>query len=179
MVKFWSIKKVARVLLAVTVLSGGMLSGASDAWAQEKGSTLVRQIQGNWTLVSMINEQDGKKTELYGPKPRGSMIFTPEGRFSIILMRASLPKFAANSRVKGTTEENQAVVQGSLAEYGTYAVASEKEHLMIWHIEGCTHPNWDGTNQKRIMTVSGDQLRIEVPTGSTGGRNYLVLKRPK
>ncbi len=175
----WSIKKVARVLLAVTVLFGGTLSGASEVWAQEKGSTLAQQIQGAWILVSIYNEQDGKKTEPLGPNPRGFMIMTPDGRISLILMRASLPKFAANNRMKGTPEENQAVVQGSLAEYGTYAVASEKEHLVIWHLEACTFPNWDGTDQKRIMDVSGDELKITVPTGSTGGSNYLIWKRAK
>ena len=87
--------------LVIAVLSGGMLSGASDVWAQEKGSTLAKQIQGSWTLVSIYNEQDGKKIEPFGYKPRGSLILTPNGRFSIILMRASLPKFAANNRMTG------------------------------------------------------------------------------
>ncbi len=110
----WSIKKVARILLVVAVLSGGMLSGASDVWAQEKAGTLAQQIQGSWILVSIYNEQDGKKIEPFGPKPRGFLILTPDGRFSIIFMRASLPKFAANNRMKGSAEENQAVVHGSL-----------------------------------------------------------------
>ena len=51
----WSIKEVAMVLLVVAVLSGGTLSGASDVWAQEKGSTLAQQIQGSWILVSIYN----------------------------------------------------------------------------------------------------------------------------
>ncbi len=50
---------------------------------------------------------------------------------------------------------------------------------MNLHIEGSTFPNWDGTDQKRVMTVSGDELKIAVPTGSTGGRNYVVFKRAK
>jgi hypothetical protein len=175
----WPIKKLARVLLVVAVLSSGTLSGASDVWAQEKASTLAQQIQGNWILASIYNEQDGKKTEPFGPQPRGFAILTPDGRFSIILMRDSLPKFAVNNRMKGTAKENQAVVQGSFAEYGTYVVASEKEHLVILRIEGCTFPNWDGTDQKRLMTVSGDELKIAVPTASVGGRNYLVFKRAK
>jgi hypothetical protein len=174
-----SIRKGAIALLLVAVFSGGMWSGVSAVWAQEKGSTLAQQIQGNWILVSVTNEQDGKKTELYGPKPRGSIMLAPDGRFSLILMRASLPKFAANNRAQGTAAENQAVVQGSLAEFGTYFVASEPEHLVIWRIQGGTFPNWDGTDQKRILMVSGDELRVENPAGSTGGRNYLVFKRAK
>ncbi len=117
-----SMKKVARVLLAVAVLSGGMLSGAAGVWAKEKGTTLAKQIQGSWTLVSIYNEQDGKKIEPFGAKPRGSLIFTPDGRFSIFCLRASLPKFAANNRMKGTAEENQAIVQGS--------------HRRLWHLCG-------------------------------------------
>ena len=175
----WSIKEVARVLLVVAVLSGGTLSGASDVWAQEKGSTLAQQIQGSWILVSIYNEQDGKKIEPFGSKPKGSLILTPDGRFSMILMRASLPKFASNNRVKGTTEENQAVVQGSLAHYGSYAVASEKEHTVNLRNEGSTFPNWDGQDQKRVWIVKGDELTVTNPTASVGGVAYLVWKRAK
>ncbi len=175
----WSIKKVAMVLLVVTVLSGGMLSGSSEVRAQEKGGTLAQQIQGSWILISIYNEQDGKKDELYGPNPRGSMILTPDGRFSIIVMRASLPKFAANNRMKGAAEENQAVVQGSHAYYGSYAVASEKEQTVNLRIEGSTFPNWDGQDQKRVMIVKGDELRVTNPFSSLGGTLYIVWKRVK
>ncbi|MGO9177048.1 MAG: lipocalin-like domain-containing protein [Desulfobaccales bacterium] len=175
----WSIKEVARVLLVVAVLSGGTLSGASYVWAQEKGSPLAQQIQGSWILVSIYNEQDGKKIDLYGPNPRGSIILTPDGRFIYIIMRASLPKFAANNRMKGTAEENQAVIQGSHATFGKYTVASNKEHTVNVHIEGSTFPNWDGQDQKRVMIVSGDELKITNPNATTGGTNYMVWKRAK
>jgi len=175
----WSIREVARVLLVVAVLSGGMLSGVSDVWAQEKAGTLAQQVQGSWILVSLYVEQDGKKIEPFGSKPRGSMILTPDGRFSIILLRASLPKFASNNRVTGTAEENQAVVQGSLAHYGSYAVASEKEHTVNLRNEGSTFPNWDGQYQKRVWTVKGDELSVTNPTASVGGVAYVIWKRAK
>ena len=92
-----------------------------------------------WILVSMHNERDGKKTEPYGPNPRGVQIFTPDGRFYAITMRASLPKFASDNRLKGTAEEYKAVVQGSMAYYGTYKVVNEKEHLVNLHVETNTH----------------------------------------
>ena len=174
-----SMRKVARVLLAVTVLSGGLLSGASAVWAKEKGSTLAKQIQGSWILDSIYNEQDGKRIEPFGDKPRGSLILTPDGRFSIILMRASLPKFASNNRMTGTAEENQAVVQGSFAYYGTYAVANEKDHTVNLRIEGHTFPNADGQDQKRVMTVNGDELRVTNSTTTIGGVAYVVWKRAK
>ena len=155
-----------------------MLSVASDGWAQEKGSTLAQQIQGSWKLVSLYNEKDGKKIEMFGPNPRGSLILTPDGRFSVIMMRASLPKFAANNRMQGTAEENQAVVQGSNAYYGTYVV-NEKEQTVTLHVEASTFPNSDGQDQKRATTVKGDEMTVINPNVTIGGVNYIVYKRPK
>lgn len=175
----WPIKEVARVLMVVAVLCGGMLSGATAVWAQEKSSNLAQQVQGSWTLVSVYVEQDGKKVEPFGAKPRGSMILTPDGRFSTILLRESLPKFASNNRMKGSAEENQAVVQGSIAHYGRYTVVSEKEHTVNLSNEGSTFPNWDGEGQKQVWTVKGDELWVSNPTASVGGVAHVVWKRAK
>ncbi|MBA4374141.1 MAG: hypothetical protein C0402_14925 [Thermodesulfovibrio sp.] len=172
-----SIKEVASVLLVVAVLVVGMLSGASEVWAAEKGAS---SAQGSWTLISIYNELDGKKTEQFGANPRGSMLLTPDGRFSLIFMRASLPKFASNVRTKGTVEENQTVVQGSVAFFGKYEVTGDKEQILNLHIEGSTFPNWDGQDQKRPITVNGDELQMVNRTPSVGGgTNYVVWKRAK
>jgi len=173
-----SIKKVASVLSVVAVLIVGTLFGASKVYAQEK---VAGSAQGSWILVELYNEDAGKKTEPFGPNPRGSMLLTPDGRFSMILMRTSLPKFAANVRTKGTVEENQAVVQGSVAAFGTYTVMGDKEQTLNLHMEGSTYPNWDGQDQKRPMTVNGDELKVINPNPSIGGsgKNTQVWKRAK
>jgi Lipocalin-like domain len=176
----WSIRNVGIALLVVAVLSGGMWSGASAVWAKEKAGTLAKQVQGSWILVSVYVEQDGKKIEPFGSQPRGVVTITPDGRWSYILLKASLPKFAADNRMKGTPEENQAIVQGSLAAYGTYTVVNEKEHAVKYHIEGSTFPNWDGQDQKRTWNVKGDELSITNPVTSVGGGvAYLIFKRVK
>jgi hypothetical protein len=175
----WSVKEAASVLLVVAALVVGSWSGASKVYAQEKGTGLAQQIQGSWILVSIYKEQDGKKSDHLGSNPRGSIIFTPDGRYSAILMRASIPKFASNNRMKGSVEENQAVVQGSFAMFGTYTVASDKDQTVTLHIEGSTFPNWDGQDQIRLMTVNGEELKIVSPFSPTGGSNYLTLKRAK
>ena len=110
----------------LAILTVGVMFGTSDAWAKEKGGAFEKQIQGTWALVSIYVEKDGEKIDVFGANPRGSMILTPNGRFSIIIMKASLPKFAANNRVKGTAEENQAVIQGSVAYFGSYKIVERK-----------------------------------------------------
>ena len=173
-----SFKGLLIALPFLAILSVGVMFKISDVWAQEQGVTLAKQVQGTWTLVSIYNELDGKKNEQFGPTPKGTIVFTPDGRFAHIMMRASLPKFAANNRIKGTAEENQAVVQGSVASFGSYKVVMEtNEPIVIMHYDGSTFPNWDGENHKRIMTVTGDELQIVTPAASIGGTNYAIWKR--
>lgn len=165
--------------MVVTVLVVGLLLGSSTLWAQQKTSALAQQLPGTWALLSAVNEQEGRKTDVFGPKPRGTLILTPESRYALILMRAGLPKFAANNRAKGTAEENQAVVQGSYAGFGRYTAEEGRGLTVILHIEGSTFPNWDGQDQKRIMTLAGDELKMTTPASAVGGTNYLVWERVK
>jgi hypothetical protein len=54
-----------------------------------------------------------------GPNPLGQLMYDANGRFT----RSDLPKLASNNREAGTTEENKAIVQESLAYFGTYTVS--------------------------------------------------------
>lgn len=99
-----------------------------------------------------------------------------EWRFSIVVARADLPKFASGNRVQGTPEENKAVVHGSLGYFGTYSVADKAITLKI---EAGTFPNWTGTEQKRPLTITGDEMKWTVAAGSGGGTVELVWKRIK
>ena len=142
--------------------------------------TTAKDLVGTWTLVSIALEQDGKKTDFYGPNPKGQRTYDPSGRFSEVITRADLPKFASNNRQAGTPEENKAVVQGSLAFFGTYSV-SETDKTYTQHVESCTFPNWNGTERKYSFDISGDELNVTVISApSTGtGTAYAVWKRAK
>lgn len=172
-----AIKKVARVwsIIAVFVV---ILFGSAGVLAQQKNSTLAQQLQGSWIIVSEYTEKDGKKTEAFGPNARGSMILAPDGHFSIILMRASLPEFAAKNRMQGTDDENRAIVQGSVAYFGRYTVESEKEQTvnLNLHVDGSTFSHWDGQDQKRVIIIDGDKLMVT--TNFDDGRvAHIVWKR--
>jgi hypothetical protein len=70
-------------------------------------------------------------------------------------------------------------VQGSVAYFGTYSVASEKDRTVSLRIEGSTFPNWVGQEQKRVMNVDGDQMNLVNPSAAVGGTNYVVFKRAR
>jgi Lipocalin-like domain len=172
-----SLQERSSALPAIIVLAVWVLSGASAVSTEQKAGALRQQVQGNWTLVAVVNEQDGKRIGVFGPGPGGSLILTPDGRFSFIILRASLPKFASRNRITGADKENEAVVPGPVAYFGTYAVPNGKEQTVQLTIEGSTFPHGDGEVQKRIMTVTGDELKLTDPTSAVGGTNALIWKR--
>jgi len=161
-------------VLTASALIFGVLLPREEAVAQT-----AKELVGTWTLVSVTLEEDGKKTDMYGPDPLGQVIFDPNGYFSIMFIRSDVPKFASTNREAGTAEENKAAVQGSIAYYGTYSV-SENGKVVTYHIEGSTFPNWRGTDQKRLVKISGDELTVSNPAPSTGfGNAWSAWKRAK
>jgi hypothetical protein len=135
----------------------------------------AKDIVGSWTLVSSETvNSDGSKVATFGANPKGNLIYTNDGRFMYLLSRADLPKFASNNRASGTSDENKAVVQGSISLFGTYSVAGND---LLIKIEHSTFPNWSGTDQKRTITLTGDEMKWTNPAGSAGGVVTLAFKR--
>ena len=132
---------------------------------------------GTWTMVSSDTvNADGKRAPTFGGPATGTLVFGDDGRFSYLFSRADLPKFASNNRNTGTPAENAAVVQGSIATFGTYSVA---DNVFTIKVEHSTFPNWIGTEQKRTISVTGDDMKWSNAQGSGGGVVELVLKRVK
>jgi Lipocalin-like domain len=168
-------KSVGVMILSATV---GMVLAAGDVGAQEmKEKTVKGQIFGVWAVVSVVNEADGKKTEPYGANPKAQFIFTADGYFTTNIVRPDRPKFVSNNRTTGTPEENKAAVQGSNSSFGTYEISSDGSITL--HIVGSTFPNWDGTKQKRLAAIKGDEITWTNPTPSIGGNTVTILQRAK
>jgi hypothetical protein len=138
----------------------------------------AQEITGMWTFVSSINEQDGKRSDTYGPGATGVMVLDASGRYSITIIAADLPKFASNNRASATAEESKAVVAKSNAHFGTYSV-NAGENTITFKIESATFPNWNGTVQKRTLVVRGGDLQYAVAASSAGGSSVVTWKRAK
>jgi hypothetical protein len=145
----------------------------AGGWAQT-----ARDIEGTWKLASAAVTQNGKTRDIFGPHPDGRMIFDAGGRFTQVIIAAELPKFASKSRENGTPEENKAVVQGSIAYFGTYTVGSGG--IVGLHVESSTFPNMTGTDAKRSIKISGDELTWGNTTPAVGsGVAEQLWKRAK
>lgn len=165
---------LTRVVPALALLA--LFCFAGTVQAQTTGPYL-----GTWTLVSQEAVSNGQTIKAFGDNPRGQLMLTADGRFSIIFMRTSLPKVAANSRLKATPEESQAIVHGSIAIFGTYKAggADVNPAKLEMKIEGSTFANWDGELQIREVTVTGDELRMSNPAALGSGTATSIWKRSK
>jgi hypothetical protein len=151
--------KRAITLAAISLSLAIALSGAAAAQS-------AKDFVGTWTLVT---------ADAFGPNPKGAAIFEANGRFSIMLMRADLAKYASNGRTQATPAEYKATVDGSLAYFGTYSLSGTDLNL---HIEGSTFANWTGGDQKRInVSVTADEFKYVQPLPSGGGPPTPVVWR--
>jgi hypothetical protein len=161
----------ALALCAGTTTTSGVV-------AQQK--SLKEQLIGNWTFVSSIDtNRDGTKTDRFGPNPKGLVMFDASGRFSFLISRASIPKFAVNNVNQGTAEENKAVLQGMISYFGTWSV-DEASKTLTTNIEAGSFPNLNGGSQKRTITaLTADDLKYTNPATTAGTSSDVVWKRAK
>ncbi|WP_217441674.1 lipocalin-like domain-containing protein [Myxococcus sp. CA039A] len=156
-----------RALPTVSLLLLAVLLPSREADAGEK--SFKEQLVGSWTLVLVDNViPDGKRVQLYGAEPQGLLMFDGQGRYSIQILRAGRARFASSDKNQGTPEENQATVRGTNSHFGRYSV-NEVERTVTFHIDHASFPNWEGTQQRRTFTLTGDELKYIVPAPTTGG----------
>jgi hypothetical protein len=154
---------------------GLALSGA--AFGQQK--LAKEQIVGAWTLMAVTSElEDGQKGEPFGPSPKGVIIFSSDGHFSLFQSRAEIPKIAANDRSKATPEEAQSIVASSIAYFGTYSI-DENTKVMVVNLSASTYANVAAIpNQKRTITLlTADELKFDNPRTPNGMTLRTAWKR--
>ena len=160
-------------------LALGLLSalGARDAAAQP--APMSERILGAWLQVSVVAERpDGSRDEPFGPDPKGIIVFTREGRFSLFQSRAEVPRIASSDRATATAEEAQGVMRAAIAYYGRYAV-NEAENVLTLQIEGSTFANLVGSaTQRRIVTLlTAEEFRFTNPRTPAGVTLHTVWRR--
>lgn len=153
------------------------LALSSTAFAQQKSPK--ESIVGAWSLVSVTSEMDdGKKGEPFGSSPKGVIIFSNDGHFSLFQSRSDIPKIAANDRAKATPEEAQSIVASSIAYFGTYSI-DEKTMVMAVNLAASTYANVAAIpNQKRTITLlTSDELKFDNPRTPNGTTLRTAWKR--
>jgi hypothetical protein len=166
------------ILILAAAAVFGLVQTTDSVSAQTR--TLKEQLVGTWTLVSFESFDAGgaKVPNMEGRDLKGLVIFTDNGHMSVQYI-AAFPKIASKDRLKTTPEEEKAVAHGVLSYFGTYTV-NESDKTISYRIERSSFPNQvTGMDAKRVATLTGDELKIDNPGRTAGGRTVIVLRRAK
>jgi hypothetical protein len=164
-------------LPAAALLVAALGFGIDNAPAQQR--PVKDQLVGTWMLVSIDQtDKEGKKQDIFGPNPRGVQVFDASGQYMQIISRSDVPKFATNNRLKGTPEENTAAVRGITATFGTWTVDEAGKTLTVRYA-GSMFPNQIGTESKRMISVTADELKVTNPATASGVISNTVWRRAK
>jgi hypothetical protein len=119
------------------------------------------------------------KLQLFGPNPKGILVFDASGQTVQIIVNPGVPKFKINNRLKGTPEENTAAVHGTTATFGTFTVDESSKTITVRNAGGM-FPGLAGTDTKRIVTsVTAGELKFTNPATAAGMRADNVWRRAK
>ena len=149
------------------------------AFGQQK--PLKDLLVGTWLQVSVdVMSTDGTRRALFGDNPKGIVIYTNDGYFSLMQARTNLPKLASGRPATATLDEAKAVVVGSIAYFGRYSLDEASKVLSV-DIQASTFANQvgDPTEKRTITSLTDSELSLPDPgsfpaqrlTSSSSGRN--------
>lgn len=171
---YFSINYMKHVLLSFF-----LLQGITAIQAQPNSSTttlkhLQQELAGTWELVSVDNiYPDGSRVQPYGEHPQGILMFDPKGNYSIQILKSNRPAIVSGDKNKCTPEESAALVQGSNSHFGKYLVDT-RCGTITFRIEHAFFPNWEGTEQKRNLTYTGNTIKYVVSNTTQGGKTVIA-----
>jgi len=125
--------------------------------------TLFDQLLGSWELVSYQLDLDtGRTAHPLGEDAVGLILYTPQRRVAVNIMRPGRATWASPNPAAGTQAETAAAAAGYLAYAGSFTV-DEGASLVEHHVDVSLFPNWVGDVQRRFVDITGDELVLESP----------------
>jgi hypothetical protein len=165
----------------VCVVAAALTLAATGGTANAQQKSLKDRLAGTWHfVVAEVTAPDGTKSFPFGPKPRGMVIFTPQGDFMQIHIAAEVPKIANANRLQATPEEYAGIMRGTIAQFGTYTVDEEKKQFTM-KFTASTFPNWEGVSQTRTIDKLTDEefINTNPQVGAGRGSAYNLYKRAR
>jgi hypothetical protein len=125
--------------------------------------SLFDQFLGSWELVSyQLGLDTGGIVHPLGEDAVGLIVYTPQRRMAVNIMRPGRATWASPNPAAGTESEIAAAAAGYLAYGGSFAVA-ERSSVVEHHVDVSLFPNWIGDVQRRFVDITGDELVLESP----------------
>jgi hypothetical protein len=141
-----------------------LLSASIGAWAQTPD-----QLVGAWSLVSLSEDHTGRIEHPMGDKPRDMIIYDKSGTIANLLIHSDRTK---------TDTAPMTPVGPAIAFWGTWKLEG---NALTYYVDAATFPGFEGSEQKGIVTLAGDTLKIQRTIKNPRGTFIanLELKRVK
>ena len=115
----------------------------------------AKGLIGTWKLVSFQVIVDGQPQDLFGAKPKGSLILSENGRAMVLT--------TAENRTAGDSDAERAALHKSMLAYtGRYRVEGDE---FVTTVDASWNEAWNGTEQRRKFRLEGNKLIIESVPG--------------
>lgn len=172
---------------AVSVAVASLLWTSERAAGQAAQPGERRNLIGAWELVSLQdNRSNGDVLDWMGKKPTGSLVYSPDGRMALQIMRDSPPVagslWSSDGRVllpSASANDLRDAYSGYYAYFGTWEV-DERAHTVAHHVRASLRSGEVGAHYVRPYELSGEQLRLRYPVNAADGERWtrvLVWRR--
>ena len=143
--------------------------------AERERPNPMKQLVGNWTLLSYITENpDGSRGKPYGDAI-GRLSYDEHGHMAGQVMRPGRSDVAPG---EWGAQQVRSAYAGYIAYFGTYEV-NEAGDTVVHHVHGALNPGWVGGDQVRSMRFDGDLLVLSTEVVKAGAlvKHSLTWKK--
>ena len=130
------------------------------------------QFIGAWRLVSLTVFGPDGRAEPHGPDPIGTLLYTPDHRFSAALAKRDLPRI--DPAELPTPQDSVAAMQGFVAYFGEWEL-DEGRTAVIHKAEWASWGRLLDANQVRHYEFDGDRLTLRTPEVEADGMYGEVI----
>ena len=170
------------------VVAAGLMwtSGLVGGPATQPGER--QNLSGAWELVSLQDHRpNGNVLDWMGKNPTGLLIYSPNGRMTIQIMRdprpiAAAPMFSSDGHTllpNASADEIRDSYSGYYAYFGTWDV-DERAHTVTHHVRASLRSAEVDSDYVRPYELSGEQLLLRYPVSAPDGEKrtrVLIWRR--
>jgi hypothetical protein len=122
-----------------------------------------------------LHGPDGSNSLPFGPAPKGILMLTADGHFTILALSSHLPMIASNDRMSQISDQDKAITQGSVGAFGSFKI-DEARDILEEHVDGSTFPSGNGQTQSPVLKlISADERSWTESAGVA--KTKLIFKR--
>lgn len=123
---------------------------------------------GTWRLVRCEHRlDDGTRRLPFGPKPRGRLVYTPDGFMMVLLMAAGRARAASGQVFEASAAERAEAAKGFLAYSGRCELGPDR---VVHRVDVSLFPNWVGSAQLRSFRLQRDRVTFWTGRFAVHGR---------